>query len=170
MLHSCETAINDSIWEWKLAQSDNKYIIAVFLDLKRAFETIDPGILVNKLSIYGIQDIALNWITSYLSNRKQVVKLSEIISAEKDNKLGISQGSILGPLLFNVYINDIGNCLKYCEIRMFADDTLIYIKTNTIDEAVNRLNSDLNNIFHVLSQNKLKLNVDKTKVLSLKIM
>lgn len=163
--HSCETAINDVLTEWREAQNNSKIIIAVFLDFQRAFETIDPDLMIIKLSQYGVLDSSLEWFKSYLNNRKQIVKLGESKSNEVFNNLGVPQGSILGPLLFSLYINDIQKCLKFASTKMFADDTLVYVTSDSIDDAVQKLNEDLEILFRKLCQNKLKLNVNKTKVM-----
>lgn len=166
--HSCETAINDVLYEWKAAMNDSKIIIAVFLDFQRAFETIDPELLIFKLECdFGVRGIELEWFRSYLSDRTQVVKICNVISGAINNRLGVPQGSILGPLLFILYINDLVKCLKYCKIKMFADDTLIYIVVDNLELGVQQLNEDLSRLFEKLCQNKLKLNVDKTKVMIL---
>lgn len=163
--HSCETAINDILYEWKESQNSSKIIIAVFLDFQRAFETIDTGILIQKLKKYGITGTTLNWFDNYLKNRKQVVKLGETISDIITNNLGVPQGSILGPLLFILYINDLSNCLINSTMKMFADDTLVYVTANNIEEAILNINQDLSILFDKICQNKLKLNVKKTKVI-----
>lgn len=163
--HSCESAINDVLFEWKQAMNESKLIIAVFLDFQRAFETIEPKILLEKLVRFGIKETELKYFESYLSNRRQVVKLGEFISREINNQLGVPQGSVLGPLLFILYINDLGDCLKNCKIKMFADDTLIYIIADCLETASMLINDDLSRLFNKLCQNKLKLNVDKTKVM-----
>lgn len=153
------------LFDWRAAQNKSKLIIAVFLDYQRAFETIDPKLLIHKLKQYGVQETSLRWFQSYLENRRQTVKIGDITSNERANNLGVPQGSVLGPLLFILYINGISNCLKHCNIKIFADDTLVYIIADKIEEATQKLNEDLNILFNKLCQNKLKLNVDKTKVM-----
>lgn len=162
---SCESALNLVLHEWKNGIEDGNEILAVFLDFQRAFETIDRKILLQKLEQYGFAHLTLKWFNSYLENRSQVVKLDNVISIPLNNNIGVPQGSILGPLLFILYINDLEKHLKWCKINMFADDTLIYIETKNIHEGIEKLNFDLNNIYNALCQNKLKLNVDKTKFL-----
>lgn len=162
--HSCESAINDVLCDWREAQNTSKIIIAIFLDFQRAFETIDPDLLVYILKQYGVQEMALKWFESYLKNRKQTVKIGDTISNELENNLGVPQGSILGPLLFILYINFISSCLKYCSVKMFADDTLVYLVADSAEEAMQKINEDLILLYDKLCQYKLKLNVEKTKV------
>jgi hypothetical protein len=164
-MHSCETAVNDVLYEWKEALDKSNTIIAVFLDFQRAFETIKPQIMIIKLFHLGIKDSELEFFKSYLSDRRQVVKLGEFISKEINNHLGVPQGSILGPLLFILYVNDLGDCLQNCKIKMFADDTLIYAIEERIEDATKFINDDLSRLYEKICQNKLKLNVDKTKVM-----
>lgn len=87
------------------------------------------------------------------------------MSDELHNKLGVPQGSILGPLLFILYINDIPNCIEHCQVRLFADDTLIFAIADTVEDATQKINHDLERIYRKLCQNKLKLNVNKTKAM-----
>ena len=106
---------------------DCKEITAgVFLDLSKAFDTIDHDILFNKLEHYGISGMALTWIKSYFFERKQFVEFNQTSSSEQTIKCGVPQGSILGPLFFILYINDLPNASKVTEILIFADDTSIF--------------------------------------------
>ncbi len=99
----------------------------LFLDLKKAFDCVDHQILLNKLALYDVRGITLNWFKSYLSNRNQICKVSNIFSDVKPTKIGVPQGSNLGPLLFLTYVNDLPNCLHSASASMFADDTNITI-------------------------------------------
>ena len=100
--------------------------MGIFIDLKKAFDTIDHEILVNKLKFYGIRGVALDWLKSYLNNRKQYVNFNGTSSDMKTILCGIPQGSILGPTLFLLFINDICNVSKLLKFVLFADDTNIY--------------------------------------------
>lgn len=161
--HSCETALNYVVADWKVELDNGKIIICVFIDLKRAFETIDRELLLKKLFRYGIRGVELKWFRMYLSDRFQRTKFGSEFSSLAENFLGIPQGSVLGAVLFVLYINNIKSVFKNCKIKLFADDTLTYIIGEDVDEMVNKLNSDLNNFGKWLKCNKLKLNVEKTK-------
>lgn len=163
--HSCESAINCILADWREAQDRGEVIISVFLDFQKAFETVDRSILLKKLTAYGIGPKAVTWFKSYLENRSQRVRIGDVLSNSEINDIGVPQGSVLGPILFLLYINDMKNVLKHCRIKMFADDTLIYICTKEVEDGVVKLNEDLGELFCKLNQNKLNLNVNKTKLM-----
>lgn len=163
--HSCESALSYIIDDWKNCMGNDESILAVFLDFQKAFETIDRNLLIRKLKKYGVGPRAIEWFQSYLSDRTQRVKFSDAISDALINDLGVPQGSVLGPLLFIIYINDLKKSLQYCNIKFFADDTLIYIGFKDVNDGQTKINNDLNNIYIAINQNKLKLNVKKTKLM-----
>lgn len=130
--HSCETALNLIIDEWKLAMAKNKAVVAVFLDFKRAFETIDREILLSKLYYMGIRGTSHDWFKSYLERRTQRVKIDENTSDAKVINSGIPQGSALSAILFILYINDIDKILPiHCNLSLLADDTLMTATADT---------------------------------------
>lgn len=166
MKHSCETALQWVLTEWKRNIGDGKIIGIVFLDLKRAFEVVDRKILIKKLQWYGINGVVLSWFKSYLENRSQRVKFNGLLSSSINVDLGVPQGSVLGPLLFLIYINDIVKIASNnCEIRLFADDALIYTAGNSSTEINERLNKQMEKIDEWIKINKLYINVEKTKVM-----
>ena len=152
-----------------LSDIDNKPLpVVVFMDLSKAFDTLDHSILIHKLQYYGITGIALNWFKSYLSNRLQYVDINGSISSMQHITTGVPQGSILGPLLFLIYMNDLPNVSALFKYILFADDTSLLssieysIPIN--DTNTNELmNIELCNICNWLAVNKLSVNVTKTK-------
>lgn len=161
--YSCESALNLVLQKWKEKADKNEKIVVCFLDMKRAFETIDRGIMLQKLARIGVGRKSIEWFESYLEERQQRTKVDDEISMSKRNNIGVPQGSILGAFLFILYINDVHTVLENCCVNMFADDTLIYLCGENIDEMIVKVNSDLNRLFKWLCQNKLKLNIEKTK-------
>ena len=121
-----------------------------------------PGCtIITKLNHYGIRGIALDWFVSYLNNRKQFVTYNGVRSSMKTVKCGVPQGSILGPILFLLYINDLASICKKTLPFLFADDTNLFICGDNPDEMVSDLNSELEDISSWLKTNKLSLNVKK---------
>lgn len=116
-----------------------------------------------RLQSYGIKGKEKKWFESFLSGRTQSTKFAEITSSPLANDLGVPQGSKLASDLFLLYINDIKRCLKHCNIKLFADDTLLYIAEEDVNVAMEKINSDLENIYNWLCENQLKLNINKTK-------
>lgn len=169
--HSCETAINYVVQNWKDEIEKKKIILCVFLDLKRAFETIDRDLMIRKLIKIGINGNELKWFESFINDRKQKTKINNAISSEIVNDIGLAQGTVLATLLFILYINDIIEIKKNkpnVQIQLFADDTLIYLiidNINNLSEGISELNNVLNDVNKYLIENKLKLNVNKTKAM-----
>ena len=140
----------------------SKYTIGLFLDFKKAFDSVNHRILMRKLYHYGIRGVAYNWVLSFLSNRKQHVYLNKVTSENSQVTHSVPQGSILAPLLFNIYINDIVNCTKYLKSVLYADDSCFYTSNNNIIDLINDANSDLITVNRWLNANKLTLNIDKS--------
>ena len=152
---------------WLLSIDQGKYNIAVFIDLRKAFDTVNHEILLNKIEYYGVSDKELNWFKSYLDDRKQFTVVGGIRSKEPKVLHGVPQGSCLSPLLFLVYINDLPHCLKNCALKLYADDTDISASTSNLKYIEKLINEDLDNINKWLIANKLSLNVIKTKYMIL---
>lgn len=162
--HSCETAIQWLLSEWTAQMNQGNSILVVFLDFKRAFETVNRKRLLHKLKfMYGIEGKVLQWLEDYLTNRCQKTVYNDIISDSMDINIGVPQGSVLGPFLFLIYINDIILSLSKCNINMYADDTVIFYIGKDINEMLRVINEELSNIEDWLKINVLKLNVKKSK-------
>ena len=136
---------------------------AVFLDLSKAFDTVDHQLLLKKLRSLGLDNNSMDWFKSYLSAREQVVSIGNCLSCPKPISVGVPQGSILGPLLFIIYVNDLPNCLRHCKIILYADDTLIHYSAKTVQDIETYLNIDLQTVSQWLQSNLLTLNCDKSR-------
>ena len=136
----------------------------MFLDIRKAFDSINHNILVNKLETqFGISNNELKWFKSYLTNREQVCAINGHLSSPQKIICGIPQGSILGPLLFLLYINDLLENLKETTPCLYADDTQIFASSRDYNELIDKLNFDLKNISDWLTRNKLQYHLTKTK-------
>ena len=136
--------------------------LGVFIDLSKAFDTIPHETLLKKLEFYGIRGLPNNWFRSYLSNRKQYLEINGHKSSQQSITCGVPQGSILGPILFIIYINDLHKATTL-NLLSFADDTTVYCSGHNSNEIRNTVNNELNNIFKWLCANKLQLNINKSK-------
>ena len=123
--HSTLDAVSKLSAHVMASLEDNLTTLAVFLDLSKAFDTIDHTILLKKLNVYGIRGIALEWFRNYLTNRSQFVSYRDTHSANCIVTCGVPQGSVLGPLLFIIYTNDLPHSLTHSNCKLFADDTTI---------------------------------------------
>ena len=122
--HSTETALLSSTNEWLFNMDRGSLSGVLFLDLKKAFDTVDHHILLSKLELYGIKGTSLKWFESYLSGRNEICFVNSRMSSVRQLKCGVPQGSNLGPILFlELYINDLPNCLETTKANLFADDT-----------------------------------------------
>ena len=143
---------------------DSGLINAVlFIDLKKAFDTIDHNILLQKLTCYGFNKETIDLFRNYLSDRTQITVINNIRSDTRKVTCGVPQGSILGPLLFLIYINDLPNSELVSDGRLFADDTNLTFADSNPDKLISVLNDDLKTLQNWLNLNKLSLNAIKTK-------
>ena len=159
--HSTSNALNFSVEYIESLRAQKKHVLGVFIDLSKAFDTIDHRKLITKLERYGIRGNALRLISSYLSNRKQYVNVLDTKSNELPVDFGVPQGSVLGPLLFILYINDICNVSADGKFVLFADDTNIFVAANSIVEVHKIANQVLEAVCKYMEVNLLHINVKK---------
>ena len=161
-LHSSYMALMLMMDQVTKALDSGECVIGIFLDFSKAFDTVNHSILIDKLYHYGIRGNALEWFRSYLSNRSQYVSYNGVRSSTKSITCGVPQGSILGPLLFLIYINDLYNVCRDSVPILLADDTNLFYKGNKMEDLVKTINGELENISLWLKINKLSLNINKT--------
>ena len=143
------------------------WLVVSSLDLSKAFDTIGHSVLLEKLLRYGVLGTELHWFTDYLFNRSQQVELNGVFSETHRITSGVPQGSILGPLMFIIFFNDLKDNLTYSEIFQYADDTVVFFAAKTVDEIESALSYDLRRIGLYCKTNELLLNlkVGKTEAM-----
>ena len=160
--HSTNHAVITLVEKITNALDKGKIVVGCFLDLKKAFDTVNHRILISKLRKYGIRGHILQWFESYLKNRKQFVQIKNFKSQIKSPTCGVPQGSILGPLLFILYINDLANVSDVLFPILFADDTSVYIEADKESDLIKTLNEELAKLNIWLNANKLTINIAKS--------
>ena len=160
--HSTTYAVSEFVTDVLKGFDNKEMTLAVFLDLSKAFDTVDHSILLMKLEHYGVRGIPLLWFKNYLAERKQFVQYQKYESQLQEIKYGVPQGSVLGPLLFLIYINDLKSCLSICKAIIFADDTTIYITGKNKKDLIFELTNDLACLKEWFDTSKLSLNISKT--------
>ena len=161
--HSTSHALVSITEKIREALDTGHFACGIFIDLQKAFDTVDHNILVAKLEYYGASGISKKWFSSYLHNRKQFVSINGFKSLLKNINFGVPQGSVLGPLLFLIYVNDLNLSVKNSIVHHFADDTnLLYIH-KSFRTLCKKINYDLKGITNWLNANRISLNVSKTE-------
>ena len=162
--HSTNHALIEITETIRQALDNKKMACGVFVDLQKAFDTVNHEILVAKLEHYGIRGTANAWFSSYLSNRTQYVSILGFDSSTKTIRHGVPQGSVLGPLLFLIYINDLHTAIKNSKVFHFADDTNFLNICDSPKKMQKLVNADLKILYNWLLANKISLNCDKTEI------
>ena len=150
------------------ALDKGNYACGVFIDFQKAFDTVDHEILLKKLSHYGICGTALSLFRSYLTDRKQFVSLGGVSSAGKVVRHSVPQGSVLGPLLFLIYIKDLFKAILFSDVHHFADDTNLINISGSLKQLAKQMNLDIKFLNHWLNANKISLNASKTEYIIFK--
>jgi hypothetical protein len=147
------------------AIDNNNFAIGIFIDFAKAFDTVNHQIFLSKLYHYGVRGIAHDWLKSYLTNRKQYCTFQSAKSDFSTITCWVPQGSILGPLLFLLYVNDMGSIFNNINAVLFADDTNLIVTSNTLKQAENTANNELPLLINWLNTNRLSLNIKKTHMM-----
>ena len=158
---STQQALIFLIERWKKKLDQKGYGGAVLMDLSKAFDTLNHDLLLAKLHAYGFDRDSLKVFHSYLSNRYQRTKINKSFSSWSKIVCGVPQGSVLGPLLFNIYINDLFYMTELTDVCNFADDTTVHACDSSLEDLVNRLEHDANLAIEWFDCNYMKLNQDK---------
>ncbi|KAF0043589.1 hypothetical protein F2P81_004926 [Scophthalmus maximus] len=162
--HSTETAVCFFLENIKSKLDAGGVISAVFIDLRKAFDTLNHQILLTKLSHFNFSEgTHTNWIESYISARSQCVRIRNMKSTSRNNNLGVPQGSVLGPLLFSLFINDLPSCCPLnVTCQMYADDAVLNVHAKDRKHAAQELTDAMTNVYNWLEKSQLYLNISKT--------
>ena len=158
--HSCQTDLVKLFDQWMACIDRGDIVGSVFLDFRKAFDLVDHSILIDKLSLYKCQGPDLNLISSYLQSRQQVIDSGKGLSTPAYIKSGVPQGSILGPTLFSIFINDLPLHMEYCDIDLFADDATFHANGKTKSEVEPKLQTDGNNPKSWAKHHKMLIHYD----------
>ena len=163
--HSCQTSLHRLHEQLYDDLFNGKVVGLVALDLRKAFDTVDHNIMLSKLHYYGVTNTEYDWFKSYLEDRYQICSIFNNMSDSQKITCGVPQGSILGPLMFILYVNDMPKCFSKCNVNIYADDTMFYISNENVEIVNNILQSELQLVYKWLCCNKLSLHIGKTSTM-----
>ena len=159
--HGCDAALLSLTKQWKKELDNHKIIGLVSMDLSKAFDTLPHELIIKKLRLYGADDKTAELFKDYLSNRRQRVKIGNSYSALQSITAGVPQGSILGPVLFNIFMNDLAYVVKQSSLSAYADDTQIFHADKDPNKVEETINDDLSNVDKWYKENGMKRNPSK---------
>ena len=163
--HSCETALREFISDLNAARDSRLISMLLFIDYRKAFDTVDSNLLLLKLFHYGFTNSALALVADYFKGRSQCTKVQGKVSEPADILLGVPQGSVLGPLFLLLFINDLAYLLQGLSSKLFADDTTIYSSGPDLDSVVKDFQARIKPLSTWCSLNRLDINWSKTFVM-----
>ncbi len=162
---SCELALNTMIEDWRDNLDEGCGVVSIFLDLSKAFDTISHTLLLKKLHFYNFSQNSVNLLSNYLSERTVKVNIDGALSKSEAMTVGVPQGSVLGPMLFILYMNDLSHLPLSSKLLLYADDTTVYLGGTNLYDTLKLLSDDLKIINKWLSHNRLILNIKKTQAM-----
>ena len=165
--YGCQTTLLKIVEDWKTALDENKYVAAILMDLSKAFDCLPHNLLLDKLKTYGLSEESLKLLQDYLSDRKQCVKLGSSFSNWGEIYKGVPQGSILGPVLFNIFLNDIFYFIHDTSLYNYADDNTLSYAGYNLDELITKLETDSLILIDWFTINHMKANPDKFQALAI---
>lgn len=163
--HSTVTAVTVVTNDILNGLDNKKSCAAIFIDLSKAFDTVDHHHLLERLQITGFSSTVLRWFSNDLSGRTQCIVIDNYTSSSLEVTMGVPQGSVLGPILFSLYINDLGRELQQAKVHLYADDTILYTTASSVKEACAQLQTAFNHVQTFLIGLKLVLNAKETKMM-----
>ena len=164
-MHNTQTALHRVVDSWIDNVNDSLLTGVCFLDIRKCFDTIDHDVLKEKLGFYGVKNSEYKWFCEYLNGRAQVVKHNNTLSNKSDITIGVPQGSVLGPILFTLFVNDITQYSETGICNLYADDTIAYCQGNTVQEVQEKLQLCVSKLSEWYSNNKLSVNTNKCEVM-----